>query len=40
VPSDKLWINPDCGLRHLSVEVARGKLQAMVAGARLARELV
>lgn len=40
VPSDKLWINPDCGLRHLSVEVARAKLQAMVEGARLARELV
>lgn len=40
VRSDKLWINPDCGLRHLSVAVARGKLQAMVDGARLARELV
>jgi 5-methyltetrahydropteroyltriglutamate--homocysteine methyltransferase len=40
VRSDKLWINPDCGLRHLSVEVARAKLRAMVEGARLARELV
>jgi 5-methyltetrahydropteroyltriglutamate--homocysteine methyltransferase len=40
VPSDKLWINPDCGLRHLSVEVARAKLRAMVDGARLARELI
>jgi 5-methyltetrahydropteroyltriglutamate--homocysteine methyltransferase len=40
IRSDKLWINPDCGLRHLSVEVARGKLQAMVEGAQLARELV
>ena len=40
LPSDKLWINPDCGLRHLSVDVARAKLKTMVEGARLARELV
>jgi 5-methyltetrahydropteroyltriglutamate--homocysteine methyltransferase len=40
VRSDKLWVNPDCGLRHLSVEVARAKLRAMVEGAKLARELV
>lgn len=40
VRSDKLWINPDCGLRHLSVGVARAKLRSMVDGARLARELV
>ena len=40
IPSDKLWVNPDCGLRHLPVEVARAKLQAMVDGAQLARELV
>ncbi|MBV9120119.1 MAG: hypothetical protein JOZ39_05380 [Chloroflexi bacterium] len=40
VASEKLWINPDCGLRHLSVEVARAKLTAMVEGAALARNLV
>src|SRR5712692_556625 len=40
LPSDRLWINPDCGLRHLSVDVARAKLKTMVEGARLARELV
>jgi 5-methyltetrahydropteroyltriglutamate--homocysteine methyltransferase len=40
VPSEKLWVNPDCGLRHLSVDVARAKLQAMVEGARLAADLV
>jgi 5-methyltetrahydropteroyltriglutamate--homocysteine methyltransferase len=40
VPGEKLWINPDCGLRHLSVDVARAKLKAMVEGARLARGLV
>jgi 5-methyltetrahydropteroyltriglutamate--homocysteine methyltransferase len=32
VPADRLMINPDCGLRHLAPEVARGKLRAMVAG--------
>jgi len=40
LPSEKLWINPDCGLRHLTVEIARAKLAAMVEGAQLARELV
>jgi 5-methyltetrahydropteroyltriglutamate--homocysteine methyltransferase len=33
VPADRLMINPDCGLRHLAPDVARGKLRAMVAGA-------
>jgi 5-methyltetrahydropteroyltriglutamate--homocysteine methyltransferase len=32
VPADRLMINPDCGLRHLTPEVARRKLRAMVAG--------
>jgi 5-methyltetrahydropteroyltriglutamate--homocysteine methyltransferase len=32
VPAERLMINPDCGLRHLSPEVARQKLRAMVAG--------
>jgi 5-methyltetrahydropteroyltriglutamate--homocysteine methyltransferase len=32
VPADRLMINPDCGLRHLTPEVARRKLHAMVAG--------
>ncbi|MHB8619465.1 MAG: uroporphyrinogen decarboxylase/cobalamine-independent methonine synthase family protein [Chloroflexota bacterium] len=36
VPREKLWINPDCGLRHLPGPVARAKLRAMVEGARLA----
>lgn len=40
VPGEKLSINPDCGLRHLSAHVARAKLRAMVEGARLARDLV
>ena len=31
-PAEKLIINPDCGLRHLSADVARAKLAAMVAG--------
>src|ERR1700722_6391508 len=32
-----LVVNPDCGLRHLTPEVARRKLHAMVAGAALVR---
>ena len=37
MPADRLMINPDCGLRHLSPEVARQKLRAMVAGVALVR---
>jgi 5-methyltetrahydropteroyltriglutamate--homocysteine methyltransferase len=37
VPADKLTVNPDCGLRHLSTEVARAKLRALVAGTQLVR---
>ncbi len=33
----KIWVNPDCGLRTRSLNVAYAKLQAMVHGARLAR---
>jgi 5-methyltetrahydropteroyltriglutamate--homocysteine methyltransferase len=33
VPPDRLVINPDCGLRHVPLTVARAKLAAMVAGA-------
>src|SRR5215469_5243567 len=37
VAPDRLMINPDCGLRHLTPEVARGKLHAMVAGTAIVR---
>jgi 5-methyltetrahydropteroyltriglutamate--homocysteine methyltransferase len=37
VPAERLTVNPDCGLRHLATDVARAKLQALVAGARLVR---
>lgn len=37
IPPDRLVINPDCGLRHLSGDVARAKLAAMVAGTALVR---
>lgn len=37
LPADRLTINPDCGLRHLSADVARDKLRAMSQGAALAR---
>jgi len=33
----RIWVNPDCGLRTRSLEVARAKLGAMVEGARIAR---
>jgi 5-methyltetrahydropteroyltriglutamate--homocysteine methyltransferase len=33
----RIWVNPDCGLRTRSLEVARGKLEAVVAGAAIAR---
>ena len=37
VEPDRLMINPDCGLRHLTPEVARRKLHAMVAGTAIVR---
>ncbi len=33
----RIWVNPDCGLRTRSLEVARKKLEAVVAGAAIAR---
>lgn len=37
VPPERLWLNPDCGLHALSPKVANAKLEALVAGAALAR---
>ena len=37
VAPDRIVVNPDCGLRHLSGVTARSKLRAMSAGAALAR---
>jgi len=37
VPPEQLAVNPDCGLRHLPVAVARAKLEAMVKGAAIVR---
>jgi len=37
VPSERLWINPDCGLARLPRHLAVAKLRAMVAGTRLVR---
>ncbi len=34
----RLWINPDCGLRTRSLDVAYAKLEAMAKGVQLARE--
>src|SRR4029077_1512117 len=38
VPPDRLMVNPDCGLRHLTPDVARQKRRAMVAGVALVRD--
>ncbi|MEW6472786.1 MAG: hypothetical protein AB1679_10985 [Actinomycetota bacterium] len=37
VPPERLAVNPDCGLRHLPVDIARSKLRAMVEGAERVR---
>ncbi len=38
--AEKIWANPDCGLRTRTWDVAFAKLQNLVLGARLAREAV
>ncbi len=38
VKAENLLIAPDCGMKYLPREVAFGKLQAMVAGARMVRQ--
>ena len=38
VPPERLVVAPDCGMKYLPRERAFGKLEAMVAGARLVRE--
>jgi 5-methyltetrahydropteroyltriglutamate--homocysteine methyltransferase len=37
VPPERLWLNPDCGLRHLAPDIAYGKLDALARGASLVR---
>jgi 5-methyltetrahydropteroyltriglutamate--homocysteine methyltransferase len=38
IPAEKLWLSPDCGMKFMSRDRAFGKLQAMVAGARIVRK--
>jgi 5-methyltetrahydropteroyltriglutamate--homocysteine methyltransferase len=38
VPPERLWLNPDCGLRHLAPAVAAAKLAALAQGAALVRQ--
>jgi 5-methyltetrahydropteroyltriglutamate--homocysteine methyltransferase len=33
IDPERLMVGPDCGMKYLPREVARGKLQALVAGA-------
>jgi 5-methyltetrahydropteroyltriglutamate--homocysteine methyltransferase len=37
VPAEDIIVAPDCGMKYLARDVAFGKLQSMVAGARIAR---
>ena len=37
VPPERLVLAPDCGMKYLPRAVAFGKLQALVAGARMVR---
>jgi 5-methyltetrahydropteroyltriglutamate--homocysteine methyltransferase len=39
-PVDRLWVDPDCGLKTRTVEEAIGKLKAMVTAVRQVREAV
>jgi 5-methyltetrahydropteroyltriglutamate--homocysteine methyltransferase len=38
IPADKVIVAPDCGMKYLPHDVAFGKMQAMVAGAKILRE--
>jgi 5-methyltetrahydropteroyltriglutamate--homocysteine methyltransferase len=40
LPPERLVLAPDCGMKYLPREVASGKLEALVAGARMVREEV
>ena len=38
LPPERLWLNPDCGLRHLAPNVACAKLAALAQGAAIVRQ--
>ena len=38
MPADKVIVAPDCGMKYLPHDVAFGKMQAMVEGARILRD--
>ena len=38
VPAERVYVNPDCGLRHLPLATAQGKLAALVQGTNLVRQ--
>jgi len=38
LPADRVWLNPDCGLKTRSMEEAHGKLTSLVLAARAVRE--
>jgi 5-methyltetrahydropteroyltriglutamate--homocysteine methyltransferase len=38
IPAERLWLSPDCGMKFMPRARAFGKLQALVAGARMVRK--
>lgn len=38
VPAENIIVAPDCGLKYLPRDVAFGKMQAMVEGAKIVRQ--
>jgi 5-methyltetrahydropteroyltriglutamate--homocysteine methyltransferase len=37
LPADRIWVDPDCGLKTRTVEESRAKLGAMMSAVRAAR---
>jgi len=37
LPAERIWVDPDCGLKTRTVDEARAKLTAMMAGVREVR---
>jgi 5-methyltetrahydropteroyltriglutamate--homocysteine methyltransferase len=40
LPADRIWVDPDCGLKTRTVEESRAKLDAMMQAVRAARAVL
>ena len=38
IPKEKLWVNPDCGLKTRGIPETEASLENMVAAAKIVRE--